>query len=176
MFRETLMLLQKEHASLMKELERVSGQVGRSYETGGGWHDNPDWLNLLRQQKSRMQNLATVRQFLHDPKFIEDLPPESGVLPTVRPGMCAKTLDIDTQEMDVYGIVGAADLVFNPRYRESKGREICFASVDSPLAQQLLGKTMGEMVTLMLPRKVLSVMILSVFPIVDHTEETEDEP
>jgi transcription elongation GreA/GreB family factor len=102
---------------------------------------------LLHEEKTILERKAQIRQ------FIEDLPVEDGIVDI---GTIITLRTEDDEEL-VYALLGCLDDV-SPK----GGKVVPYAA---PLAQQMLKREQGDVVTLNLPNRTFEVEIVAVEPV-----------
>lgn len=149
MLRATYQKLLAEHDKMKKELQQaIPEQIESSYRSGGEWHDNPGYDAALEKQSHAAKLLAELASLLEAPVFIEDLNIRGD---EIRVGVSV-TISYSDGTRVSYDILGPADT----RYRENVMS--CF----SPLAQQLLGRKVGEKVSCKVPRGEEDIVIAEI--------------
>ncbi len=155
--------LQKEKELHIKLSQEMPKEIHDSYESGGYWHDNPHWDNMLLDQERLSTQLKELRESLASPQFIDEMRISAeyvsiGTLVTVK--------FLDTGETEDFYILGPLDLLYNPSCQGSQ-----FISVFAPLAQPLIGKKSGEQVRISLPSGVRELEIVKIgkLPIEDFS-------
>lgn len=100
------------------------------YNAGDTWHDNPGWYAAQQQQKVLEAQLAHLRRLLEsNVEFIEDLPCQANVA-TVGSVVLIRD-DVEDLEITILG-----PLEVNPVEN--------VVSYDTPIAQAMIGKTLGD--------------------------------
>lgn len=154
-------MLKSTHKILLEKVKilnkKLGGDIARelsqAYETGGQWHDNPHWDGMLQDQQQLIKKLQKILSVLKSAVFIEDLFLKGDV---VTVGVKIEVED-EAHKKNIYKIVGSWDVEYNPLCKE-KG----FISYQSPLAYQLIGKFVGDEVSVILPAKNKTVVILAI--------------
>lgn len=157
-------ILKSTHKILLEEVDKINKKLGgeipkelsQTHETGGQWHDNPQWNYMLQDQQRLIKKLQKLLSALRSIVFIEDLLVKGD---RVSMGVEIEVEDEDGQREN-YIIVGSLDMEYNPLRKEKR-----FISYQAPLARQLLGKFIGEEVVVKLPEKKRKLTILSIRPL-----------
>lgn len=140
MTRRTLAQLNAETGRLERRVREQSQIVREAIDSGGGTHDNGMYDAALHEQAVLAERLDRAQQYLRDAALIEELTVASD---TVTLGKFVVVQNTSTGERTPYIVVGAADVEYEPM----QGR----ISHASPLARQLLGKRLGDVVSITVP-------------------------
>jgi len=166
--RSTYQILQKKAKEIEKKLKtETSPALKQTYETGGYWHDNPQWDSTLKDYERLKERLYEIRDILKNPIFIEDLSIDCSKI-TI--GTQIEVKDASIGKVEIYRIVGSADVIYDPRGLEKK-----FVSWKSPIARSLLGKEVGDTVVIGLPNKTARLNILTILPIQSLQREKQQK-
>ena len=158
--KSTYEVLQKRATAIKEKLaNEMPKKLREAYETGGYWHDNALWEEALREQEMLNRELLLLLTALRDVTFIESL---YSLLDEdkVTIGKTVKVEDAVTKEITEYSIVGPLDTTYNPISQESN-----FISYTTPFVQPLLGKSIGEKVTIKLPGGTQTLVVLEIRPL-----------
>lgn len=160
MLKSTYEVLQRRIAAIKEKLvNEMPERLRQTYETGGYWHDNALWEDALREQEVLNRELSLLLTTLKDATFIENFYPLlDGDKVTI--GKTIKVENIATKEIAEYSIVGPADTTYNPISKENN-----FVAYKAPLVQPLLGKSIGEEVTIKLPGGTRTLVVLEIKPL-----------
>ncbi|MEK9168277.1 MAG: GreA/GreB family elongation factor [Patescibacteria group bacterium] len=157
MLKSTHRILLEEVKKIRKRLSKeITKELSQSYETGGQWHDNPQWDYMLQDQQRLAEKLRKILSALRSVALIDDLPVKGD---RVTIGVEIQVED-ETGQKESYKIVGSLDMEYNFLCRK-KG----FISYQAPLARQLMGKSLDEEITVMLPVKKRRLIILAIRPL-----------
>lgn len=156
--KSTYQILREEAEEIQHKLTKEIPQyLKQAYDTGGYWHDNPHWDYTLLDQQRLSEQLSEILSIISDPVFIEDL---SVNCDKVTLGTQVEVRNIETGEIEVYRIVGSVDVLYNPQRKEKR-----FISWESPLGHSLLGKLVGDEITVNLPNGIKQLIILAIKPL-----------
>ncbi|OQA02523.1 MAG: Transcription elongation factor GreB [bacterium ADurb.Bin400] len=137
-------------------LSDMPEQISQAYETGGYWHDNPHWEGMIIDQQQLAKKIDDLSMLLHNPILIDELNPSCSL---VSVGTEVKVENRNSGKTERFRIVGPADIIFNPL---CKDKESGYISVKTPVARALLGKTIGQVVVVKLPRQEMNLLIADI--------------
>ena len=137
--RETLRRLTVEVKALEHRLREQGKIVRQAIESGGGTHDNGMYDAAIHEQAVLAAKLERINNYLLDPSVIEDL---RGTANSVTVGKVVVLENIETGAKSSYALLGPADVECGLRGA---------ISYLSPLAQQVLGKKLGDVVRISVP-------------------------
>ena len=137
--RGTLQKINMDVKDLEKRLLEQARIVRQAIESGGGTHDNAMYDAALQEQAILAERLERLKCYLRDPSVIEDFRAPANsvtigkivVLENLQTGTKSRLLLLGPADVE-YAVPGAISYL-------------------SPVAQQLLGKRMGDVVKINVP-------------------------
>lgn len=158
--RSTYELLKNKKENIEKKLvNEVPTIIREAYETGGRKNDNASWEDALREQEKLIRELLSLIDILYNVTFIEDIYPFLDE-DKITIGKTIEVKNLTTEEILELSIVGPLDVTYHPSNKKNN-----FVSYEAPFIQPLLGKSVGERVTINLPNNTINLTILEIKPL-----------
>jgi len=158
--KSTYKAIKKRIAVIREKLTNEIPKILReTYDSDGYWHDNAPWQEALREQQMLNQELYSLVDALKDVSFIEDMYFLCDK-DKVTVGKSIEIKDIVTKKSTEYSVVGSLDVVYNPNSKKYR-----FLSCKTPFAKSLLGKSVGERMTVKLPGGTKVFLISEIKPL-----------
>jgi transcription elongation factor GreA len=151
--KETHQRIKAECEGLRRRLTQQTSIVRQAIESGGGTHDNAMYDSALQEQAVLAERVQQMEKYLTHPVFIDDLDLQSDA---VSIGKFVLLKDVATKELTEYLILGSADKEYS-----NNDKVISYAS---PLAKQLLGKSEGDVVEVVVPSGTYELEVIKVKP------------
>lgn len=147
--REGLEALEK-RLTYLKTVRRpeVAERLRTVLEDGGELTENSEYEDAKNEQAFVEAEVARVTQILRHARLIEEVIPSD----SIQVGSHIKVMEIGTKEVELYWLVGSAEA--NPR----QGK----ISIESPLGSALMGKRVGDKVTIKAPDGNLTFVIVEI--------------
>lgn len=140
--------LRRDLAKLKERRGQLSGDIGEAREKGD-LKENAEYHAAKEEQAKVQQRINELEEKLRSARIIEESAVQTG---EIRIGATAHLKDVKSGEFVAYTLVDVAEADF------SKGK----ISVQSPVAQALLGRKEGEKVVVRLPGGPLEYQVTKV--------------
>lgn len=157
LLKSTYQVLIEKEREIKEKIKIIAGALSQTYESGGGWHDNPQWDSTITDQEQLINKLQRIQSFLQFPVFIEQLQTAKDKA-TIGKKVTIRVIKSGGEEG--YKIVGIADVEYNLIGQEG------FISYESPLSRVFLGKSIGDKVSIeLIGGEIKKMIILDIEPI-----------
>ena len=154
---ERVYLSRAKHEEFTLKLDRLKKvdfpenriEMKAAMQGGGGMHDNAAYEHAAQREKILLQQIAELENLLTNSRIIEENDIDTS---SVRIGTKVRLVDLDKKE-EIYWIIGGA-------YDTDVDKNII--SYQAPVANGLLGKSIGDTVEIKVPKGILHLRILSI--------------